>query len=416
MTALQKFDTTLRDLVGWLLYRTGVGWLTPFVGVVDFSDFDQLRGAIASDLGWLASLIADTPPSSARDKLVSVHGSLEKLLNKGASTFGASKEALGIPTVPLDWPWQTGTAWSAYGALRGALYLSLPEAAWLAASQELSNMRSLVLPRGRDSWKERLQSLQVQLGSTTPATPIVVPQELQSLWREVDFGRDKSRRRVAKQTTIVQITWTVLVLATGGLTWTLSRGPGQEHAPVAWIVVLFGLLGATVSALRSANFSRLDERAPVETEAVKLRLRPVVGASAALFTYVVAGLGLVVVAGASKASFPLQITVDTERQAYWLYCLLGFLSGFSERWFLQLVSSASDFTLRGDNGNSAEGGTSAPGPAGRPGSPSAAPKAQAPHGSPVPVHTAPPHVPTPPSPKSGGSAGGPPPPPTPAKT
>jgi hypothetical protein len=200
-------------------------------------------------------------------------------------------------------------------------------------------MQGLVFKDQRAAWLQRVRRLEQALsGAGVPHQAERIPHELQSLWREIDFARDKARRRVAKQTTIVQITWAALVLATAGIALVLSQTAPQEAAPSVWLVVLFGLLGGTVSALRTVDFSRLNDRSPIENEAVRLRLRPVLGAAAALVSFVLAGLGLLAIRG-TQGTLPIQIQVTDAGQLFWAYCVLGFMAGFSERWFLRLLDS-----------------------------------------------------------------------------
>jgi len=337
-TRLERIDSAARDFIGWILFRTGVAWLTPFIGVVDFSDLDQLRGQMQRDLLLLNNIRRDLAETDglALQKIDGVRESLEQMLCVIPSRTGPSTATVR----PVRWPWHASRGWADFGAVRAAFYACLPPAVWTAALYELGNMKPLLFTSAQRDWAARLDRLR-EVVATVPLTAASreqVPYDLQSLWHEVNYARDKKRRRVVKQTTIVQITWAVLVIATSVLAALLHGRPRATGVPDAGIVIVFGLLGGTVSALRTVDFVRLKDRSPVEIEAVRLRLRPVLGGSVALVTYALAGLGLVSVTG-TAADFPVQIVVANTDRLFWTYCVIGFMAGFSERWFLAFLDS-----------------------------------------------------------------------------
>jgi len=347
-TSLERFDAGVRDFIGWILFRTGVAWLTPFVGVVDFSDLDQLRGQIQRDLMLLNAVRCDVPVNDvvALRKIDSVRESLEQLLGVAPSSMSQSTGAVR----PARWPWHASRGWADYGAVRAAFYACLPPEVWGSALYELDNMKSLLFASAQRGWTVCLENLREAVATLplTAACRAQIPYDVQGLWHEINFARDKKRRRVVKQTTIVQITWAVLVVATTVLTALLHFRVRPEGVPDAGIVVVFGLLGGTVSALRTVDFVRLKDRSPVEIEAVRLRLRPVLGGSVALVTYALAGLGLVSVVG-TAADFPVQIVVANTDRLFWTYCVIGFMAGFSERWFLAFLDSGMGAGSSGDS-------------------------------------------------------------------
>jgi hypothetical protein len=103
-TRLERFDRALRDSFGWLLYRTGLAWLTPFVGVVDFSDLEQLRGQILRELAWLDGLIEDGAEGAPvrLEKMRQVRASFETLVG---APKREPRERLAIGVHPVRWPW-----------------------------------------------------------------------------------------------------------------------------------------------------------------------------------------------------------------------------------------------------------------------------------------------------------------------
>jgi len=199
-------------------------------------------------------------------------------------------------------------------------------------------MQNLVLKDGRNAWlhgcnrSSRSYPLWTRRSTPTRSRTSCNPYGERSISRATSVGD-----RVVKQTTILQITWAILVLVTVSVI-VLTRGHAQPDAPVAWVVVLFGLLGGTVSALRTVDFSRLHERSSLENEAVRLRLRPVLGAAAALVTYVLAGWGCSLF-GAPRGLFRFKFKWTLPHDHFWAYCAIGFMAGFSERWFLRLLDS-----------------------------------------------------------------------------
>jgi hypothetical protein len=58
MAMLEDVDRWLVDKVGWIAFRTGLPWLTPFVGVIDCADLNQLRGHVEKDVRWIDRLLA----------------------------------------------------------------------------------------------------------------------------------------------------------------------------------------------------------------------------------------------------------------------------------------------------------------------------------------------------------------------
>ncbi len=346
-------EATVR-CVRWLAYHTGVLWLTPFVGMIDRSDLEYLLSCVMRDLAWLDVVVKGlgADETITRERLSQVRGSLEEIA--GLSPSGSNPRLQ-----PIRHPWDVPRGWTDYGAMRLALLASLPRAAWHPAVAELRNMRLLVLQDNRTTWDQRADNLEKQisdlddLSMKDPTSLRIalltaqIPHELQALWREIDFGRNSARARVAKQTTTAQITWCLVLAATVTVTVCLSYWAQDDgyFLVVPWFVTLCGLLGGSVSALRSLGFNELPDRASLEVEAVRLRLRPVVGAMSAIVFYVIGRSALVfevveqVTEGVRVA--PVQIHVGAGHIP-WAYYTLGFVAGFSERLFLGVLQTVSD--------------------------------------------------------------------------
>ncbi|HMG21597.1 MAG TPA: hypothetical protein VK607_09785, partial [Kofleriaceae bacterium] len=268
------------DVVRKLLYWTGIGWLTPLVGTQDRADLEYLRESIIRDREWLDSLLRD--PANQASGLAQVRADLAALLGEAPGP-GTSSGFLQI-----RYPWHVPSGWTDYGGIRVALLAALPAQARPAALAELRCMEPLVLAGLRPAWSARLTKVQ-DLIAASPDSP-EIPHDLQGLWREIDFGRGHWRIRVAKNTTITSITWFLVLAATITATVMLDRldhgtGCGDQQVD-PWFIALLGLLGGSISALRTIGLIGLEERGSVEVEVVRLRLRPVVGAAMAIVIYV----------------------------------------------------------------------------------------------------------------------------------
>jgi hypothetical protein len=361
--------------IRWIGYYTGILWLTPFVGMVDRGDLELLMSAAKRDLAWLDVLIKSvtTGDDATLEKLRQVQASLQIIVGERDPSPDLKLVAL---VQPVRYPWHVARGWTDYGAVRLALLAALPPTAQHAALAELRNMKPVVVTGNRDAWDKRAADLEAQLPKIDDARrdgdakakawadsmAAWVPQELQALWREVDFGRNYWRSRVAKQTTTARITWALVVAATAALAAYLTH-LNDNGTVKPWVVTLCGLLGGSVSALSSLNFTGLPERGSLEVEAVKLRLRPVIGAMAAIVFYVIGRATLVfqVVEAApdvAQRSASLLIVVG-KGNIHWAYYAIGFLAGFSERLFLSVIGSAGDRLSSSSNSSGSSSNSSA---------------------------------------------------------
>jgi hypothetical protein len=349
----------LLDRVHLFLHRTGVAWLTPFIGRNDGSDLESLRSSILRDLEW-ADVLWMEAPSQEQEKLQSlnqVRADLAALLGRTADV-GTTKANKSI--LPVLYPWHLARGWSDYGAIRLALLASLPPRARRAALAELRNMKSVVLSGSQLAWEQLAQNVEELLKDAKRRGDESIPHKLQALWREVDFGRNARWVRTAKQSTISGLTWFLVLAATLAVASALSRREPADPNP--WLIVLLGLLGGSVSALRSVkDLARLPERSPVENEAVKLRLRPVVGAMAALMLYVIGRSGLVFqLVTVVSPDIPARIQIRVENVA-WAYYALAFVAGFSERLFLGMLSAVENSVSRSAPSGDGSGGSASDG-------------------------------------------------------
>jgi hypothetical protein len=351
-------------LVQSVAYHTGVLWVTPFVGMIDRSDLEYLLSFVMRDLAWLDVIIKGLVPGRddvTRERLSQVRASLEAIAGLHAES---STKPIAEPVQAIRDPWDVPRGWTDYGAIRLALLASLPPSAWHSALAELRNMKPLVLPGSQTTWEKRVDDLDKQISDVEKAlrgsddklkiwaqeTAASIPHELQALWREIDFGRNHFRNRVAKQTTIARITWSLVLAATAAVTYYLSRwAPSDGNLVAPWFVALCGLLGGSVSALRSLGFTELPERGSLEIEAVKLRLRPIVGAMSAIVLYIVARSALVFEIveriDPSTGTAPVRIQVGMGH-VVWAYYALAFTAGFSERLFLGMLQAVGDKVSR----------------------------------------------------------------------
>ncbi len=407
------------DVAKRVFHGSGLAWLTPFVGKQDSADFEYLRSSIVRDLAWVDALLDEDPDNKG----------LARVALDLAALLGEARKST-VPSVlfPIRFAWHVPSGWTDYGGIRLALLAALPVDALSGALVELRSAEALVLAGSRAKWSVQLAALEAVVADPVKAADKSVRHKLQALWREIDFGRNYWRVRVAKNTTITSVTWALIVVATILTAMTIAKVDAQDRAnaeaavPLAttpvisaagsanpatpagsatsengsagapastagsgsagsgsagsaapsgsgsagsstpsigsggsgsakshipeepvniWFVVLLGLLGGSISALRSTNLISIAERRPIEVEAVRLRLRPVVGAAMALVLYVIGHSALVfelMTAAGDRATTahaaPIQIHVPS---IAWGFYALAFLAGFSERWFLQIL-------------------------------------------------------------------------------
>jgi hypothetical protein len=312
------------------LYGSGIPWLTPFIGTVDRADLEYLRECVLRDLAWVETLLTDD--TSRTPALVQVMTDLAALVREPPGAAAANPRFR-----PIRYPWHVASGWTDYGAIRVALLASLPRHARPAAIGELKCMEPVVLEGSRATWHARVAELEALIAKDPDA--VAIPSSLQALWREVDFGRSYRWIRIAKNTTILSLTWSLVLSATIVAAIALARFDVKSEVD-PWFVALLGLLGGSISALRSTNLIELGERQPIDGEAVKLRLRPVVGAAMAIVVYVLGRSALafeLVTQVVPDHTAPVQIRVP---DIAWGYYALAFLAGFAERWFLQVVDLA----------------------------------------------------------------------------
>ncbi len=331
------------DRVRKFFHGSGIAWWTPLVGKADAADLEYLRAAILRDLAWVQGFTDRT------DALDRVERDLSALVDWGddeADDADAESRLL-----PVRYPWHIASGWTDYGATRLALLAALPAEARPSALAEMRSMEPLVLAGSRAKWNAQATELENKL-AVAPTDP-TIPHRLQALWREIDFGRNQFRVRVAKNTTITGLTWSVLLVALLGVCMILQHKADKDAPTCVWLVALLGLLGGAMSALRSTDMIG-GERRSIELEAARVRLRPLVGAAMGVVVYVIGRSNLVfelVVGAAPKSNAPIQIKVPDIAIAYYAF---AFVAGFAERWFLKIIDLV-------------EGRTEAPPPAARTG-------------------------------------------------
>jgi hypothetical protein len=252
-----------------------------------------------------------------------------------------------------DSPSRVERGWTDYGAYRLELLGLVPPDARRAVLEELRMMKAVVLEESHERW----EALAVQVDGLLRDQPQhgAIPHKIQELWREIDWSRGLRRSRVAKFTRTTQYTWVLLVMATAATLFFARGFPNNDVSPV--LVVVLGFLGGAASALRSVDGLQRADRSSAEVESVKLRLRPYVGAMAAIVLYIVARSGIlfeIVQTGAGDASKPaahvqVQLAADQIKFAYYT---LAFVAGLSERLFLSLLDQAGTRFGSGDGGTS----------------------------------------------------------------
>jgi hypothetical protein len=332
-----------RELVNWWFWI--VAWmdtlllmplrLTPLGRVIDRDDLNYLRSRVETDLATAKELLRRQPADGA---LKEVEGELRRLSDAPFS-------------------WNVAQTWTEYGALRRRLIAFLPPSAWQAALVELTITGAGMVPAMGENWKalaEKTDKL-VHEDYRDPKNAAQQPQiadeicfNLQELWTEIDFARARWAFKIAKLETITNLTWLALVLATVGVAHYLPRYyPTSDRVSVK-LLLFFGFLGGAVSALRaSSDFGGLDTR-KLSLETVKIRLRPALGAMAALVLYVIGRSGLVFSLGqppvesaaqSHGALIALQVIPAAVPAVYYV---LAFLGGFSERFFMRMLDRAQE--------------------------------------------------------------------------
>src|SRR5690349_6014512 len=187
----QPRESSILDVVRHVFHSTGIAWLTPLVGKLDSSDLEYLRASILRDLEWAKQLVGDT------DALKPIVADLSALAGQASDS----------KLLPIRYPWHVPSGWTDYGGVRLALLASLPARAYAGALAELVAMEPLVLANSRPKWRTIAADIETRLAAA-PADP-TIPHALQAMWREIDFGRNYWRVRVAKNTTITTITWSL---------------------------------------------------------------------------------------------------------------------------------------------------------------------------------------------------------------
>jgi hypothetical protein len=318
-------EPTRADAIRRAFHWSGIAWWTPLVGKQDSADLEYLRASIVRDLEWVSGMVRPAELEVVRKDLAAL---------VGQGTPGESRFQ------PVVYPWHVPSGWTDYGGIRLALLAVLPVEARLGALVELRNMEGLVLAESRAKWRQAAIDLQAELTAATSAGDASIPHKLQALWREIDFGRNYWRVRVAKNTTITSLTWSLVLAATITLL-VMFRAREPDGQINVWLVALLGFLGGSMSALRSTSILS-GERRSIEIEAARVRLRPVVGSAMAVVAYVIGQSALVfelVTSEPSTASHHAPIQIYVQNIA-WGYYAIAFLAGFTERWFLKILELA----------------------------------------------------------------------------
>ena len=309
------------DFWSWLVDRALPVRLTPLVRVVDLDDLNYLHSRVQTDLATVRDLLRRKPTDPA---------TLEEI----------EKELVRLSR--LRFSWNVPTAWSAYGAVRRRLLALLPDSAWQAALAELRIMERLVLAPS-DAWKALADKTDKLIHDTYPESKEdekladEISFNLQELWHEVDFARSYRAYRLAKFESITNLNWALLAVTILGIAYWLPRGNVSVK-----LLVLFGLLGGAVSALQASHAIVSLETGRVTQETINLRLRPMLGAMAALVFYAIGQSGLLFSFGQTKTGGPpIALLVSTEAVPY-VYYVLAFLGGFSERFFMRAISQVEE--------------------------------------------------------------------------
>jgi hypothetical protein len=291
-------------------------YVLPVVDGVDEFDFVYFKSAVNRDIAWLRTF--DGAPTTAL-------GDVLKQL-----------EALNALSPRWVYSGYLAQCWTEYAALHSQLLGQLPRAQWGAAIGELACQDRKVLASSRDTWRKLLADTRAAAQAGRPDTPAL----LQGLFNEIEFARQYTTLRIAKYIRLSSIASLLIAgFSLVGAYFLSAWRAGDYERPVVWLVVLFGLLGGAVSALRQNDQVIGENRAGLRVAEAQLRLRPLLGGMAALVVYGIAQSGILfqILPGQdAKGLALLQIRVSPDNVPM-AYYVLGFLSGFSERFFLSVL-------------------------------------------------------------------------------
>lgn len=228
--------------------------------------------------------------------------------------------------------------WAAFNRIRHRLCTVLPPADLLALVEETRASVGYLDSKGQADCGRKLDAVaaslrQFTMPSQTPGTtghPPAVPLEavrfdLQQLSRHVADAREGHWRKVNLLRWRLLLTAGILLVLVISCIWLLPFlfEDGNVSGVEVLCVIVFGALGGLVSALRSRE--SLKSPSPLfYIERTLVLLKPVVGAGVAVAIYLV------------QMSRILSL-VPAHANATAAYLVLAFVSGFSERFFVNKI-------------------------------------------------------------------------------
>jgi hypothetical protein len=327
-------------------------YVLPVADGADEFDLVYFKSAVARDLAWLRTM----HPELARQVASTSTGG-------GVPSAGPDSTARALLShlqeLEARSPWWLTSVdlaewWTEYAGLHAELLGQLPASEWDAALTELACQDRKVLQKSRAPWVGLLREARASARAGHQHTPSL----LQGLFNEIEFARQYTSLRIAKYLRLSAIVSLLIGTLSFAVAFLLSRqpAPAGEH-PNIWLIVVLGLLGGAVSALRQNETLVGENRAGLRVADAQLRLRPLIGAMASIIVYVIAESGLIleVISGPQETGTALmQVRVGAGHVAM-AYYVLSFLSGFSERFFLGMLDRV---------GERFEAGQGAPAPTG----------------------------------------------------
>jgi hypothetical protein len=197
-------------------------------------------------------------------------------------------------------------------------------------------MREEAKDKLKDSWRgESVQTL-LRANNKLEVTPKAAAQEalfhLHSHFQNTYFQIYLLRRQVSILALVLAAAvLTTVVVAQGGHLYAFDRS-AETRVP---LVVLFGFLGAALSAIMAARDTPGRTRIPeVHRSGISALIRPLIGGASALPVY------------ALIQSELINVQIADSPEATIL--AFAFFAGFSERWFLRKVEPSATRTSNGE--------------------------------------------------------------------
>ena len=294
-------------------------FLFPILDATDEHDFIYFRSAASRLLGTMGGMSKSKDPD-----VIALREELKRTLER------AGKNHDGVTLAEC---------WMVYARIRLEILGRLDESQWQAAWTELALHERKVLGPSRPAWLEMLNNAKNAIDAAPPKRTVSVPSLLQELFNEVEFARQYTSLRIAKYIRLTAVAWSLIASITLVITYFLSKWrPAGDTRPVVWLVLLFGLLGGTMSALQKNVEIVEQSRAGLRVGEAQIRLRPLVGGMSALVVYAISQSGVVfeILGGDAKGVSLIQIHVDPNNIPM-AYYGISFAIGFSERLFLGIL-------------------------------------------------------------------------------